>query len=87
MCVYVRVHAHVYVLYYGEGGGVGGSILVRIHILFLKGADVIDLQFTDFPPRPSREIWSGDVSRRPEGPERRWSLTLERNSYCTANHE
>lgn len=38
---------------WGWGGwGVvgGGSILVRIHILFLKGADVTDLQFTAFSP-------------------------------------
>lgn len=55
------MHAHVYVLYYYKiiiGGG--GSILVRIHILFLKkkekGADVIDLQFTDLSPPPSRGI-------------------------------
>lgn len=45
VCVHLSVHVHV--LYYEKGGG---GILVRIHILFLKGADVTDLQFTDFSP-------------------------------------
>lgn len=56
ICVYVRekaVYASVCartcictVLW--KGGYI--SILVRIHILFLKGADVTDLQHTDFSP-------------------------------------
>lgn len=42
------MHVHVYVLYYEKGGK--GSILVRIHILFLKGADVIDFTIHCFSP-------------------------------------
>lgn len=48
--MHLCVHAHVYVLYYEKCVCVGGEYIVRIHILFLKGADVTDLQFTDFSP-------------------------------------
>lgn len=38
------MHAHVYVLFYDkEGREGGGSILMRMHILSPKGADVITI--------------------------------------------
>lgn len=42
------MHAHVYVLFYDTEGR--GSILMRTHILSLKGADVITIHCFFFPP-------------------------------------